>query len=314
MIGAGGINRVRPLIRKEFDRVLFSYWGLVLVPIMVAAGYTPTHLGWESLGQQLTLGYLVTASTIPPIAAILFTYRAIRSEVTNRTLVLLLALPLNRTEILVSKLVGRGIAVCTLAFVSYLIIGVIGIYRHGWFDVHRGVLIAVLSAVAIFVASAAGIAISGSFENRQLGSAAAYMAILFAWGRTLWNQLMTRVYVSVTSIAGTPRSVFGADPIPPGRTIPHADLFLLRRLHPLNAYNVLTNWILGVGNSDAGYQQVLILRTSTIDGPTYLVDSAFSTSQVPVFLSQPFSLVILALWGVIPLSLSLAIVNRRDIR
>jgi ABC-2 type transport system permease protein len=314
MIGAGGITRVRPLIRKEFDRVLFTYWGLVLVPITVAAGYTPTYLGWDSLGQQITLGYLVTASTIPPIAAILFTHRAIRAEVSNRTLVLLLSLPLSRTEVLVSKLVGRGIAVCTLAFVSYSIIGGIGIYRHGWFDVHRGLVIAVLSAIAIFVASAAGIAISASFENRQLGSAAAYMTLLFAWGRTLWNQLMTRVYVSVTEIAGTPRSVFGADSIPPGRTIPHAELFLLRRLHPHNAYNVLTNWVLGVGNSDAGYQQVLIIRTSSTDGPAYLAEPVFSASQVPLFLSEPFSLVILALWGVIPLFLSVAVVNRGDIR
>jgi ABC-type transport system involved in multi-copper enzyme maturation permease subunit len=85
------------------------------------------------------------------------------------------------------------------------------------------------------------------------------------------------------------------------------------RLSPSGAYHVLSNWVLGVGNSADGYDAVLTELQPQVSTNAFVVEATFTTGTVPVYLHEAFCLLVFAVWVVVPLAVARYRFTRGDV-
>ncbi len=288
-----------PIARKECRAVLTSKGVWLLAIVVVLWGFRPTYAGWGALGKSITAGYVqISASIFLPLGALLLGYQTIIGERTTGSLKFLLALPLTRTDILVGKVAGRVAGVCTLTLVTSLVLAVAGLVTYGLFSIPRfvGVVCATFLLVAILVAIAVSIS---AVTDRTVTAAAATFAFFLL--TLFWTMIVQTAYSAITGVS--------IDPFDPPASGP---LFLALRLTPTAAYNVLTNWILGVGNSADFFDSVYSSLQPSVSTNVYVVGLTFSPGTVPWYLNPALSLVILLAWLVVPLGLARLVFARGD--
>jgi ABC-type transport system involved in multi-copper enzyme maturation permease subunit len=138
------------------------------------------------------------------------------------------------------------------------------------------------------------IAVSVStLASRTVTAAGAIFGGVFLPFVLFWTPLVTATFTRVT---GTPVDAFS----PPAS----GPLFLLLRLSPGGAYHVVTNWLLGVGNSADLYSQVLTQLQPNVTTNVYVVEAAFPPSSVPLYLHESLGVVVLLTWFVVPLAVA----------
>lgn len=248
-----------PLARRECRTILRSKGTWALVVLIPLWAYRPTYRGWNAVGSTITVAYLQLAATLfLPIGILLLCYRALSGERKTGSMKFLLGLPLTRTHILLGKGIGRFAGIGAMLVVAASILAVGGVVNHGFFPPDRFVvtLLAMLLVAAAFVSVAL---LVSTIINRTTTATAVVVAFFFV--SLFWSRLVPWVYSLVTGI-----SVSGVNAPASG------PLFLALRLTPVSAYFVVTNWILGVGNSAALYQRVYLKRVyqdPTVDGQVY---------------------------------------------
>jgi ABC-type transport system involved in multi-copper enzyme maturation permease subunit len=260
---------------------------------LVLWGYRPSYVGYDALGANITAAYVQVAGTaLLPLGVLLLSYQSVVGERTSGSLKFVLGLPLTRTDVLVGKVAGRTLGIAGPLCVAFLALGVIGFVDHGVFNplLFLGVVLVTLAYVCVTVAIAVSVS---ALARRTVTAAATVFGGVFLPFVLLWTPLVTAVFTRVT---GVPVNAF--DPPTSG------PLFLLLRLSPGGAYHVVTNWLLGVGNSAAMYSQVLTALQPNVSTNAFVVEATFSPETVPLYLHESLGLVVLFAWFVVPLAVA----------
>lgn len=288
-----------PLARRECRTILTSKGTWALAVLIILWGYRPTYQEWHSVGSAIITAYLQIAATIfLPIGILLLCYRALNGERATGSLKFLLALPLTRTHILLGKGVGRFAGIGAMLLVGAGILAIVGIVNHGPFPPgpFAVTVLALLLLAATFVSVA--LLISVVFDRTVAAGGAVFV---FFFVSLFWSRLVPWIYSLVTGISV---SGFNAPSSGP--------LFLALRLAPVSAYCVVTNWILGIGNSAHIYQRVYLKSASEWRVNAYVVGPAFADAAVPWYLHPAVSVLILLGWVIGPLGLAWLWFQRGD--
>ncbi|GGM44630.1 ABC transporter permease [Haloarcula argentinensis] len=291
-----------PVARKEATTLLKSKGIWILAPLLVVWGYGPTYISWDTLGPDVTVGFVqVAGSLLLPLCVLLLTYRSIIQERTSGSLKFLLGLPLTRTEILIGKVFGRSVGAVVPFAVSTVVLGVIGGFKFGLFSPLRfiGVFLVTVLYIAVLVSVATAASAVTTSTVRVTAVVFGGFFLLLTLG---WKIVGVRLYSAVT---GNP--VNPLDPPADGL------LFAILRLSPGRAYRTVTNWLLGLANSGGQYTSVATVLYPGHSVNEYVVDAAFSGQPVPAYLHESIALVVLLLWGVVPLALASYRFNRGDL-
>ncbi|WP_435066721.1 ABC transporter permease [Haloplanus sp. C73] len=285
--------RWSPLARKEARTVAKSKGVWLLALLLVPWSYRPTYVGWDGLGANITAGYVQLAGTgLLPLGVLLLSYQSVVGERTAGSIKFVLGLPLTRTDILVGKVVGRTVGIAGPVSLSVLVLAGIGVVQHGLFDPlpFLGVVLVTLGYVGVLVSI--GVSISAVTE-RTVTAAGAVFGVVFLPFIAFWSLIATALFSQAT---GTP-----VNPLDPPASGP---LFLLHRLSPSGAYNVVTNWVLGVGNSASTYGGVLTELQPQVSTNAFVVEATFQPGAVPTYLHESVGLLVLLGWLVVPLGLA----------
>lgn len=290
--------RWSPLARSESRTVLTSKGAWMLALLVVLWGFRPTYAGWDAVGRNITVGYIqIGVNLFLPIGALLLSYQSIIDERTTGSIKFLLGLPLTRTQILFGKTSGRFVGVGAAIVAAALVLAGIGLVEHGPFGLlpFLGTLVATLLFASAMVA--VGVLVS-AVTRRTVTAATGIFAYFFVM--LFWSQIVTSVYTAVTGIPVDPYDVPASGP-----------LFLALRLTPDGAYNVLTNWVLDVGNSTELFHIVYTKLAPGVSVNAFVVEAAFDGGG-PWYLHPALSLVVLLVWVVVPVALARRVFTRGD--
>lgn len=291
-----------PLARKEARTILTSKGPWALAILLVLWGYRPSYGGWDYLGPDMTVGFVQVASTLLlPLGVLLLSYQSIVGERASGSLKFVLGLPLTRTDILVGKILGRSTGIAIPVTAAAIVLGLIGVARFGLFSplLFLAVLLAMLLYVVVLVSIATAVSAVTTSTVRATG---VIFGVVYLVLTVLWKTVAGMTYSNLTGYVANPNNA-PADGL----------LFALLRISPDRAYRVLTNWVLGVGNSGAGYESVITKLHTPTHINVYVVEAAFETKPIPVYLHEISGLVVLMLWLVVPLGLARYRFERSDL-
>jgi ABC-type transport system involved in multi-copper enzyme maturation permease subunit len=225
-------------------------------------------------------------------------YRSIAGERESGSVKFLLGLPLTRSEVFVGKLVGHAIGVVVPVLIGLMILMVVGIIRHGLFS--PSVFLAVFTVTMLYTAALVSIVVSVSaIASRPINAAGVLVAGFLIILELAWQ-----------SFASLLTDLLAATPIIDSGTA--GVRILLTRLSPSRAYNVVTNWILGVGNSADPYQFVLLEQQPATSAGAVVVKDVFSAGA-PIYLHETLSVIVLVLWLIGPAGIALHTFRKGDL-
>ncbi|MBV0903019.1 ABC transporter permease [Haloarcula salina] len=291
-----------PLARNEARILLTSKGPWALAALLVLWAYRPSYIAWDGLGPDMTVGFVQTTATIVlPLGALLLSYRSIVGERRSGSLKFVLGLPLTRTDVLVGKVLGRSVGIAVPVTVSASALGLIGLVRFGLFSPLRflAVLLATHLYVLVLVSLATAVSAVTTSTVRATG---VVFGVVFLVLTVFWKLIASRIYSAVSGQAANPYDA-PADGL----------LFALLRVSPDRSYRVLTNWILGVGNSGASYDAVITKLQTPTSISVFVVEAAFETTPVPFYLHEVTGFVVLVVWLVVPLGVARYLFERGDL-
>ncbi|MFD1643648.1 ABC transporter permease subunit [Halohasta litorea] len=299
---AGTRPRWLALAREEARGLLTAKGPWILAGLLVVWGYRPTYVGWQGLGPNQTVGFVQTVgSFLLPLGVLLLSYRSVVGERTSGSLKFVLGLPLTRSDILVGKVLGRSAGLAVPVSAAAVVLGIVGFVRFGIFSplLFCGVLLATLLYVVTLVSIATAVS---AVTTNTVRAAGAVFGGVYLFFTVFWTRFAELIY---TFLGGPSTGSFSAP----------ADglFFALLRLSPGRAYRVLTNWLLGVGNSGAPYDAVITKLETPTSITIYTVESAFGGQTPPAYLHEISGLVVLLVWLVVPLGIARYQFQRGDL-
>ncbi|OLZ42526.1 ABC transporter [Natrinema saccharevitans] len=298
---------VRAVAKKDFQDAVRSwlFWGLSVFffTILVVVTGALSYFGDDIAAQGATTDMLVVfvsqiTKVIVPLIALVLGWKSIAGERESGSIKVLLSLPHSRKDVLLGKLLGRSAVLSLSLTVGFVLAAAVVAALLGGFDIvdYAGLLaMSVIYGVAYM-----SIAVALSSLTRSTTVAGAAMAAVFLVFYGVWNGL-ERVF----RLLGE-RDILFFDTVTytvesGGRT------FELTRPE---------NWAYFVLNLDPGeaYNNGLTLLT---DVEALEQQSAVSAEmfggELPIFLQDWFSFLILLFWVVVPLAIALYRFDRVDI-
>lgn len=292
----------RDVARKDFEGSVRSkmLWGFIGVFVAFLLMALPVA---EQLFPEATTvtpakalsGVAMLAQLFVPGIALVAGYMAIVGERRSGSLRVLLSYPFSRRDVVAGKLVGRLFVTATALTIGYAVASVLVVVLYGTPDVTMfagfvgaGVLLG-LTFTGLAVGGSAAAATRGNAMTLTIGS---FMAMVF-----FWKPVAAGLY-------------YGLNGSLPGV---HAETwyFVLKRLNPLEAFRVLTSAALDVEVSAVPQFPVEdIPPTAT---PEQLDLAARIQGEVPFYLADWFSVVVLVAWGVVPVLLGYRRFQRADL-
>lgn len=208
---------------------------------------------------------------------------------------------MTRTDVLVGKIVGRTVGIAGPICLSFVAIGAIGLLDHGFFD--PVLYLAQVGLTVLYVLALVTIATSVSaVVDRTVTAVGIVFGVVFLGIELAWKTLSLLVFQTATGTAVNPFAPPASGP-----------LFLLVRLSPGGAYHVVSNWLLGVGNSAEQYAAVLAKLQPGVNINALVVEATFSSGQAPWYLHEGTGLVLLLAWIVVPLGFARYWFDRGDL-
>ena len=274
------------IARKEFTAAVRARILQVLLVLLIAAAgvvfravdgsaESPTTVAVELLGLPVQL--------IVPIAAILAASSTVAGERESGSLRVLLGMPVSRTEVVVGKFLGLfgalsvGLGVMFVAAVSVSFIT----YSTVPLSALAGLISSSLLLAGAFGGFAVGVSAMVATTRRSIAvTVGGLFALTF-----LWEPIIGGTYYVVT--AGLP-----------AETVP-AWLVFAERLNPLNAFSIAA----GTFGAGAVYPLRVTFGLLEYDIGTILTGG---DGPVPVYVSDPVSIVVLFGWIVVPLAVGVA--------
>ncbi|MFC6733999.1 MULTISPECIES: ABC transporter permease [unclassified Haladaptatus] len=223
-----------------------------------------------------------TLGLILPIVALLASYLAIAGERRSGGIKFLLSVPNTRRDVFVGKLASRLTLLGVGLGVAFLTAASIALTRFGAFPLGTigGLFVVSLVYGAAFVC--VGVALSAAFATRSRAIAGAfglYFVLVMSFVAIRITDLLRMVHENVLGFEATPNLYDG-----------------LTHLSPYIAYQKATNLVFPPD------QQTVVFRRA-----------AEANAELPVYLTDEFSLVVLALWVAVPLALGYRRFDRADL-
>ncbi|MFD1641697.1 ABC transporter permease [Halohasta litorea] len=291
--GTTGLDRVAAIARKEFVHGVRSRTLQVLLAALLGTTalvfWAAERLADPSLSPVGLLG--LPLQLLVPVAAILIGSAAVSGERESGSLRLLLGMPPSRTEVVLGKLLGgASVLVAGLAvtfgwalLVSRLTVGSVPVGPL------VGVAIATVLLGGAFLGLSIGVSSAVSTAKRSLAATfGAFLGVTF-----LWEPLVAGVYYLVSGSL-------------PGAEVPGWLLFL-DRSNPIEAYAIASN-MLGAAGVSSLRVSIGLLGTNPSAGVAERIGQT-----VPVYLTDPVSVVVLVGWLVVPVVAGLARFRRADL-
>jgi ABC-2 type transport system permease protein len=292
---------VRSIVRKDFrgvkrSRVLWTAAiALGLIAVFVAYAVPGTTTG-DSTGavQELFSVLTIILAVVFPIVALVATYLAIAGEREGGGIKFLLSMPNTRRDVFLGKLLSRTGIVVGGAVFMYVAAASVAMTRHGAFPMGAifGTFLVTLVYGGTFVSIALSLSASAASRSRAIaGAFGSYLVLV-----VLYIFPLIRIPRIVRWIHTT---ILGADANP--------DLYnAVQYTSPFIAYRKARNLVLPEEFRD------VVFRSSMPEDISREV--ARTDPELPVYLTDEFSLVILAFWLVVPLSLGYWRFNGADLK
>ncbi|WP_254521402.1 ABC transporter permease [Natrinema caseinilyticum] len=281
----------------------------------VLLGLIAVLLGFTARGYRLSATETVQnqfrmltqlLSVLLPLIALAVTYMAIAGEREGGGIKFLLSTPNTRRDVFVGKLLSRlGIVAAGVVFV-YIAAVSISLTKHGVFPagVILGTLLLTIVYGSVFVSIAVAVSAAAATRSRAIGSSlTSYFVLVILYVFPL---------IGVKSLArGVHTAVLGMDPNP--------DLYnAVQYTSPFLAYRKSINLVVPDGleqrlfrDSFANADRGAATGADTVGGAG--PGAGHVDPDLPLYLTDEFSLVILAFWLVVPLLVGYWAFNRADL-
>ncbi|MFH5797689.1 ABC transporter permease [Haladaptatus sp. CMAA 1911] len=269
--------------RKDFEDAARSkmLWGITVLFVLATAGvmYGVSAFTDDFTAKQ-AIGLLSSPATLlVPLAALVVAYLAIAGERESGSIKLLLGLPHTRRDVVFGKLIGRSGIVAVATVVAFVAGAIVLFVQYGTFPVADFLVQGIVTFIfgMVFVGIAIGFSAMTSTRSRAMALAIG-LYFLFA---LIWDIVPLGVYYLVEG--GMPNMANGL----PGW------YFFLQIINPKNAYS-LTAFFLNNPSATSPYADLV-------------------QGSAPFYLEGWFSLVILAFWLIVPVTLGYWRFERADI-
>jgi len=273
------------------SRGVWVLFGLLTL-VSVGYAYLHTYLGDPTFPTFLG-GLTGVVSATLPVLAVLVGYKSVVHERTSGSLVLTLSFPHSRWDFLVGKLVGRSVVLLAPTVLALALAGVVGAVRYGtdgaalypWF------LVAAALYGLAFVGISVGLSLSTTVDRWiTLGAFGSYFVLVILY--------VFPVVQIPSMVRWLHTTLLGADPNP--------DLYnAVQYTSPYLAYRKATNLVFPTD------MRQVIFGSSLPDDISY--GSAATNTELPIYLQDEFSVVILAFWLVVPLLVGYWLFERADL-
>nr|WP_233340925.1 ABC transporter permease subunit [Haloprofundus sp. MHR1] len=266
-------------VRSRLIWVIIAVFGAAAALLSVALSLVPQVEATPIMGVTMA-GQ--SAQMLGPIIALIAAYLSIAGERESGSIKVLLGLPPSRGEVVLGKLLGRGLVVACGLMAGFIIAGVAIAVVYGSLPVVSFIFLTVLTGVLglVFVGIAVGISAATATRARAMTlSIGLYLALVL-----FWDLLAQFVHLAVLGTF-------------PGATVP-GWYVLLQGLSPVGAYDTLTNAILA-GTATTGAVPTLATR--------------LEAGVVPVYLQSWVMIGVLLAWGAVPLVLGYLRFSRTDL-
>jgi len=291
------------IARKDFEDAVRSkmLWGIIavfiaflLMALPVAEQLFPDAVTVDA-AKALGGVAMLTQLFVPGIALVAG-YMAVVGERRSGSLRVLLSYPFSRRDIVAGKLVGRILVTSTALVVGFAVASVLVVVLYGAPDV--AAFAGFVGAGVLLGLTFTGLAVGGSAAASSRGRAmtltiGSFVAMVF-----FWKPAAAGVYYAVTgSLPGL-----------------HAErwYFLLQRLNPLEAFRVLSGAALDEEVSAVPELPVENLPADVSPEQLELANRLLG-GEVPFYLTDWFSVVVLVVWGAIPVVLGYWWFKRTDL-
>jgi ABC-2 type transport system permease protein len=275
--------------RKDFEDAVRSkmLWGLtfVFVAFLIMALLSAEKMFPDAVAVDAAMalsGVGILAQVFIPGVALVVGYMSVVGERQSGSLRVLLSYPFSRFDVVAGKLVGRTLVTGLGLTVSYAVASAVVVVLYGMPDamellgfVATGVLIG-LTFTAFAVGGSAAASTRGRAMALTVGS---FMGMVF-----FWKPVVVGLYYAVTgSLPGLQADKW---------------YFFIERLNPLEAFRVLTGSVL-----DQPVQALPELPLEDVPAntpPEQLELANRVAGEIPFYLEDWFSVVVLIAWGLIP--------------
>lgn len=279
----------RDIARKDFEDAVRSkmLWGFIVVFVAFLSMALPVA---EQLfpdaatvdAAKALSGVAMLAQLFVPGIALVAGYMAVIGERRSGSLRVLMSYPFSRRDIVAGKLAGRLLVTATALGVGFAVASVLVVALYGAPDIST--FAGFVGAGVLVGLTFTGLAVGGSAATSSRGRAmtatiGAFMAMVF-----FWKPVAAGIYYAITGSL-------------PGLRV-EAWYVLLNRLNPLEAYRVLAG---GALDEDVSAVPQFPIEDIPATTPPEALDLANRLGgEVPFYLEEWFSVVVLVAWGVLP--------------
>ncbi|MXV62644.1 ABC transporter permease subunit [Natronorubrum sp. JWXQ-INN-674] len=301
------LESVRAIAKKDFQDAIRSwlFWGLSFFFFLLLVGVTGTlaYFGEDIAAEGATTDMLVFFTSeitrvVIPLIALILGWKAIAGERETGSIKILLSLPHSRKDVLLGKLIGRSAVLSVSLIVGFGLAAVVVAALLGAFDIVD--YIGLLGMSIIYGVAYTSIAVSLSSLTKSTTIAGAAMAGVFLVFYGVWNTLSTMFGLLAE------REILFFD------TVTYTGEFDGQEFQGER----LQDWVYFILNIDPGeaYGSVLTLVTDVdaIELQVELNEQMFG-GELPFFLQDWFSFLILLFWIVAPIAVALYRFDRVDL-
>ena len=301
------LGSILTVAKKDFQDAVRSwlFWGLSVLFFLLLVGIAGalSYFGEDIAAQGATtdaLVFLVSQVTkwIVPLIALILGWKSIAGERESGSVKILLSLPHSRKDVVIGKLLGRSAVLSVSLTVGFVLAAALVAAFLGGFDIvdYGGLLVMSM----IYGMAYTSIAVSLSSLTRSTTIAGAAMFCVFLLFYVVWNSLGV-----IFRLLGEREFLF-FDTVTYTQEFQGQEMMAERR----------QDWTYFITNLDPGqaYNRGLTFLTD-VD----LLEQGSTTStqmfggELPIYLNDWFSFMILLFWIVVPLVIALYRFDRVDI-
>lgn len=227
----------------------------------------------------------ITSQLFIPLVALVAGYMAVVGERRSGSLRVLLSYPFSRLDVVVGKVIGRGVVIGMTLVVALVVGGIVATALYGSPGV--GTFVGYLATVVLFGLTFAGIAVGISAGTASRGRAMGLAIGSYMWFLLFWRPVVAGLYYVLNGSL-------------PGLVV-EPWYFLARRLNPVEAFQVLESSVLDAHVGAAfGFPVEDVPSDAT---PEQLALANRLAGDVPFYLEDWFAVVILLAWLTVPVAI-----------
>jgi ABC-2 type transport system permease protein len=275
--------------RKDFEDAVRSrmLWGLsvVFVAFLVMSLLSAEQLFPDRVTVDAAMaltGVAMLAQLFVPGIALVAGYLSVTGERRSGSLRVLLSYPFSRSDVVAGKLVGRSLVTGTALAVGFAAASVLVVALYG--TPEAWTFLGFVAVGVLVGLTFTGLAVGGSAAAATRGRAMALTVGSFVGMVFFWKPVVVGLYYAVTgSLPGVRAERW---------------YFFLKRLNPLEAFRVVAGSVLDHGVPAVPEFPLEDLPAGT--SPVQLELANRIAGDVPFYLQDWVSVVVLLAWGIVP--------------